>query len=76
MEELKSLNLEIKFKGLDNFKEKLDELNSKLYMLGYNYERMKNILKSSERLIEEINKMDLVVDIDRDLKGGLYGEGN
>lgn len=76
MEKSKSLNLKIKVKGLDDFREKLDELNSKLYMLGYNYERMKSILKDSERLIEEINEMDLVVDVDRNLKGGLYGEGN
>lgn len=47
----------------------MDELNRKLYMLGYNYERMKSILKDSERLIEEINKMELTVDVDRE-KGG------
>lgn len=61
MENLKYLKIKIKVNGLD-------ELNSKLYMLGYNYERMKNILKDSERLIKEINEMNLVVDVDRDLK--------
>ncbi len=67
MEKVKHLNVKIKIKGLD-------ELNRKLYMLGYNYERIKSIFNDSERLIEEINKMDLSVDVDRDLKGGLYGE--
>lgn len=69
MGDVKYLKIKIKVKGLD-------ELNSKLYMLSYNYERMKRILKHSERLIEEINQMELTVDVDRDLKGGLYGEGN
>lgn len=69
MEKSKSLNLKIKVKGLDDFREKLDELNRKLYMLGYNYERIKSILKDSERLIEEINKMELTVDVDREKEG-------
>lgn len=69
MEKVKHLNVKIKIKGLD-------ELEDKLYMLGYKFERIKSILKDSERLIEEINEMDLVVDVDRDLEGGLYGEGN
>ncbi|MDU2557449.1 MAG: hypothetical protein E7C95_00585 [Anaerococcus prevotii] len=62
MEKVKHLNVKIKIKGLDEFEDKL-------YMLGYNYERMKNILKNSERLIEEINQMELTVDVDREKEG-------
>lgn len=62
MGNLKTLKFKFKVKGLD-------ELNSKLYMLGYNYERMKSILKHSQRLIEEINQMELTVDVDREKEG-------
>lgn len=69
MEKSKSLNLKIKVKGLDDFREKLDELERKLYMLGYKYERIKSHIKDSERLIEEINQMELTVDVDREKEG-------
>lgn len=62
MEKVKHLNVKIKIKGLDEFKDKL-------YMLGYNYKRIQNILKDSERLIEEINQMELTVDVDREKEG-------
>lgn len=62
MEKVKHLNVKIKIKGLDEFEDKL-------YMLGYKCERMKSILKDTERLIEEINKMDLIVDVDREKEG-------
>lgn len=62
MGDLKHLRFKIKVNGLD-------ELNRKLYMLGYNYERIKSIIKDSERLIEEINKMELTIDVDRGKEG-------
>lgn len=68
MENLKSLNLKIKVKGLDDFREKLDELSSE-------FEKLKDNMSKINDLVEEINEMDLIVDVDRDLKGGLYGEG-
>ena len=67
--EKKSLNLKIKIKGLYDFKEKLDELSSE-------FEKLKNNVGRINDLVNEINELDLVVDVDRDLKGGLYGEGN
>lgn len=69
MEKLKSLNLKIKVKGLDDFREKLDELSSE-------FEKIKNNIGRINDLVNEINEVDLIVDVDRDLKGGLYGEGN
>lgn len=62
MGNLKTLKFKFKIKGMD-------ELNRKLYMLSYNYERIKSILKDSERLIEEINKMELTIDVDRGKEG-------
>lgn len=61
MENLKYLKIKFKVNGLDEF-------NRKLYMLGYNYERMKSILKESERLIEEMNQLEIFVDtgVDRE----------
>ncbi|EEI82962.1 hypothetical protein [Anaerococcus tetradius] len=61
MENLKYLKIKMKVNGLD-------ELNRKIYMLGYNYESMKSILKDSERLIEEINQLEIFVEtgIDRE----------
>lgn len=61
MENLKYLKIKFKVNGLD-------ELNRKLYMLGYNYERIKSILKDSERIIEEMNQLEIFVDtgIDRE----------
>lgn len=66
--EKKSLNLQIKVKGLDDFRDKLDELSSE-------FEKLKNNMGRINDLVEEINQMELIVDIDRDRKGGLYGEG-
>lgn len=62
MGELKTLKFKIKVKGLE-------ELERKLYMLGYKYERIKSHIKDSERLIEEINQMELTVDVDREKEG-------
>lgn len=68
MEKVKYLNFKIKVKGLVELRDKLDILSYDLMML-------KNNMKSINRLIKEINEIDLVVDVDRDRKGGLYGEG-
>lgn len=62
MEKVKHLNVKIKIKGLDEFEDKL-------YMLGYKYERIKSNIKDSERLIEEINQMELTIDVDRGKEG-------
>lgn len=61
MEKVKHLNVKIKIKGLDEFEDKL-------YLLNYKFEMMKNNMKSINRLIEEINQIELVVDVDRDSK--------
>ncbi|WP_105300578.1 hypothetical protein [Anaerococcus marasmi] len=61
MENSKSLNLKIKVKGLDDFREKLDELSSE-------FEKLKNNMDRINVLVNEINELDLVVDVDRDLK--------
>lgn len=61
MEKLKSLNLKIEIKGLDDFRGKLDELSSEFEKLNNNMGRIKD-------LVEEINQMELVVDVDRDGK--------
>lgn len=67
MENLKYLKIKIKVKGLVELRDKLDILSYDLMML-------KNNMKSINRLIKEINQMELVVDVDRDRKGGLYGK--
>ena len=59
MEEVKSLNLKIKVRGLDEFKEDLDQLTIE-------FKKLKNIMGSINDLVEEINEMELVVDVDRD----------
>lgn len=61
MGEFKHLNVKIKIKGLDEFEDKL-------YLLNYEFEMMKKNMKSINRLIEEINQIELVVDVDRDSK--------
>lgn len=61
MENLKDLKIKIKVKGLDDFKDKLDELSSE-------FENLKNYMGRINDLVNEINEMDLVVDVDRDLK--------
>lgn len=67
MEKVKYLNFKIKVKGLVELRDKFDILSYDLMML-------KNNMKSINRLIKEINQMELVVDVDRDRKGGLYGK--
>ncbi|WP_311537786.1 hypothetical protein [uncultured Anaerococcus sp.] len=59
MEKTKSLNLNIKVKGLDEFKEKLDLLENEFEMLDTSIGNIK-------KLIDEINQMELIVDVDRD----------
>lgn len=61
MGEFKHLNVKIKIKNLDEFE-------NKLYLLNYEFEMMKRNMKSINRLIEEINQTELVVDVDRDSK--------
>ena len=68
MENLKYLKIKIKVKGLVELRDKLDILSYDLMML-------KNNMNSINRLIKEINEIDLVVDVDSDRKGWLYGEG-
>lgn len=62
MENFKSLNFKIKVKGLDDFRDKLDELSGE-------FEKLKNNMSRINDLVEEINQMDLIVDVDRDKEG-------
>lgn len=62
MENLKYLKIKIKVKGLVELRDKLDILSYDLMML-------KNNMNSINRLIKEINEIDLVVDVDSDRKG-------
>lgn len=59
MENLKSLNLKIKVRGLDEFREDLDQLTIEFKKLKKNMDRINDI-------VDEINQMELVVDIDSD----------
>ena len=59
MENLKSLNLKIKVRGLDEFREDLDQLTIEFKKLKNNMDRINDI-------VDEINQMELVVDIDSD----------
>ena len=61
MENYKSLNLKIEVKGLDDFRDKLDELSSE-------FEKLKNNMGRINDLVEEINQMELIVDVDRNKK--------
>ncbi len=61
MEKLKSLNLKIKIKGLDDFREDLEQLTIE-------FKKLKNNMDRINDLVEEINQMELVVDVDRDGK--------
>lgn len=61
MEKLKSLNLKIKVRGLDEFREDLDQLTIE-------FKKLKNNIDRINDLVEEINQMELVVDVDRDVK--------
>lgn len=61
MENLKSLNLKIKVRGLDEFREDLEQLTIEFKKLKKNMDRIND-------LVEEINQMELVVDVDRDGK--------
>lgn len=62
MENLKYLKIKIKVKGLVELRDKLD-------ILSYNLMMLKNNMNSINRLIKEINEIDLVVDVDSDRKG-------
>lgn len=59
MEKLKSLNLKIKVKGLDEFKEDIDQLTIE-------FEKLKNNMDRINDLVEEINQMEMVVDLDKE----------
>lgn len=59
MEKLKSLNLKIKVKGLDEFKEDIDQLTIE-------FKKLKNNMDRINDLVEEINQMELVVDLDKE----------
>lgn len=59
MENLKSLNLKIKVRGLDEFREDLDQLTIEFKKLKNNMDRINDI-------VDEINQMELVVDVDSD----------
>lgn len=59
MEKLKSLNLKIKVKGLDEFREDIDQLTIE-------FKKLKNIMGRINDLVEEINQMELVVDLDKE----------
>ncbi len=59
MEKLKSLNLKIKVRGLDEFREDLDQLTIE-------FKKLENIMGRINDIVEEINEMELVVDVDRD----------
>lgn len=59
MEKLKSLNLKIKVKGLDEFREDVDQLTIE-------FKKLKNIMGRINDLVEEINQMELVVDLDKE----------
>lgn len=61
MEKVKHLNVKIKIKGLG-------ELEDKLGMLNYLCESLNNNIKSINRLIEEINQTELIIDVDRNFK--------
>lgn len=59
MEKLKSLNLKIKVKGLDEFKEDIDQLTIE-------FKKLKNNMDRINDLVEDINQMELVVDLDKE----------
>lgn len=59
MGDLKDLKFKIKIKGLEDFRNKLDELSSE-------FEKLKNNMSKINDLVEEINKMELTVDVDRE----------
>ena len=61
MKNTRSLNLKIEVKGLDEFRERLKELD-------WEFEKLKHSMHMIDRITEEINQMELVVDtgIDRD----------
>jgi hypothetical protein len=59
MVDLKDLKFKIKIKGLEDFRNKLDELSSE-------FEKLKNNMSKINDLVEEINKMELTVDVDRE----------
>ena len=59
MEKLKSLNLKIKVKGLDEFKEDVDQLTIE-------FKKLKNNMDRINDLVDEINQMELVVDLDKE----------
>lgn len=59
MEKLKSLNLKIKVRGLDEFREDVDQLTIE-------FKKLKNIMGRINDLVEEINQMELVVDLDKE----------
>lgn len=61
MKSIKYLNLKIEVKGLDGYRDKLLEL-------GWEFKNLKSNLSKIEKIIEEINQMELVVDtgIDRE----------
>lgn len=61
MKSIKYLNLKIEVKGLDEYRDKLLEL-------GWEFKNLKSNLSKIEKIIEEINQMELVVDtgIDRE----------
>lgn len=61
MGQLKSLNLKIKVRGLDEFREDLEQLTIE-------FKKLKNNMDRINDLVEEINQMELVVDVDRDGK--------
>lgn len=61
MENLKSLNLKIKVRGLDEFREDLEQLTIE-------FKKLKNNMDRINDLVEEINQMELVVDVDRNGK--------
>lgn len=59
MEKLKSLNLKIKVRGLDEFREDIDQLTIE-------FKKLKNNMDRINDLVEEINQMELVVDLDKE----------
>ena len=61
MGKIKSLNLKIKVKGLDDFREDIDQLTIE-------FKKLKNNMDRINDLVDEINQMELVVDVDRDDK--------
>lgn len=59
MEKLKSLNLKIKVRGLDEFREDIDQLTIE-------FKKLKNNMDRINDLVDEINQMELVVDLDKE----------